>query len=385
VAQVWLRRGEWHGLYLLDEEIVRGITPFLTQLGLTEDKPYTLVANLGKSFQGSNVLGMGFTMEPEEAQALIKKDPRNRDVLYPFLNGEDLNSRPDQSPSRWVINFHDWPLERAETYPDCIKIVREKVKPVRDLNIVKSRRELWWQFTRPVLVLYATISEMKRVLTIALTSRTCAFTFTSSNLVFSHATLVFAFDAACYFAVLQSSFHVEWAFFYGSSMKGDLRYTPTDCFENFPFPINMQSLDNIGEHFYDHRQSIMLMRWEGLTKTYNRFHDPQEVAEDIVKLRELHKEIDVAVARAYGWNDLEMGHGFHETKQGLRYTISEEARREVLGRLLKLNHERYAEEEALGLHEKGVKQKRKSKKNGKVNGTDKSIGLIGYQEELAFE
>ena len=75
---------------------------------------------------------------------------------------------------------------------------------------------------------------------------------------------------------------------------------------------------------------------------YNRFHDPQDTVEDIVKLREIHKEMDEAVARAYGWDDLVLGHGFHETKQGLRYTISEEARREVLRRLLQLNHERYA-------------------------------------------
>ena len=92
----------------------------------------------------------------------------------------------------------------------------------------------------------------------------------------------------------------------------------------------------------------MLARQEGLTKTYNRFHNPDEAAEDIQKLRQLHVEMDNAVAAAYGWTDLDLGHGFHETKQGLRFTISEPARREVLARLLKLNHERYAEEVARG-------------------------------------
>jgi hypothetical protein len=62
--------------------------------------------------------------------------------------------------------------------------------------------------------------------------------------------------------------------------------------------------------------------------------------------------MDHAVAAAYGWSDLKLNHGFHETKQGIRYTISESARREVLQRLLKLNHERYAEEEKQGLHGK---------------------------------
>ena len=96
----------------------------------------------------------------------------------------------------------------------------------------------------------------------------------------------------------------------------------------------------------------MSERQEGLTDTYNRFHDPNESSEDIQKLRQIHVEMDQAVAAAYGWTDLDLGHGFHDTKQGLRFTISEAARREVLARLLRLNHERYAEEVRQGLHEK---------------------------------
>ncbi len=130
----------------------------------------------------------------------------------------------------------------------------------------------------------------------------------------------------------------------------------------------------------------MLSRQEGLTKTYNRFHDLQEMAGDIVQLRALHKEMDEAVAQAYGWDDLALGHGFHETKQGLRYTISEEARREVLDRLLQLNHERYAEEVALGLHDKGAK-KGKGKGKGKLasNGSGVRDEGEGVQGKLAFE
>jgi len=100
------------------------------------------------------VLGMGFVLEPEEAQALIAKDPRNREALFPYLNGEDLNSRPDQSPSRWVINFHDWPLEKAESYPDLMQIIREKVKPEREKQNDKGGREVWWRFLRPRPELY---------------------------------------------------------------------------------------------------------------------------------------------------------------------------------------------------------------------------------------
>lgn len=130
----------------------------------------------------------------------------------------------------------------------------------------------------------------------------------------------------------------------------------------------MDGLDDIGEQYYNHRQAIMQARQEGLTKTYNRFHDPYEHDPAIGKLRELHKEMDEAVARAYGWEDLKLEHGFHETKQGLRYTISEAARREVLDRLLLLNHQRHEEEVKAGLFEKGAKANGKGRAKKKAGG-----------------
>jgi hypothetical protein len=110
---------------------------------------------------------------------------------------------------------------------------------------------------------------------------------------------------------------------------------------------------------------MMVDRKQGLTKTYNRFHDPDETSADIQKLRELHVGMDNAIAAAYGWTDLDLGHDFHETKQGVRYTINEPARREVLARLLKLNHERYAEEVKQGLHNK--KKAKGSQKRAPIN------------------
>jgi hypothetical protein len=72
--------------------------------------------------------------------------------------------------------------------------------------------------------------------------------------------------------------------------------------------------------------------------------------------------MDQAVAAAYDWSDLDLGHVFHETKQGVRYTISESARLTVLDRLLALNHQRYEEEVKAGLHEKGAKKAKKAKR-----------------------
>ncbi len=178
------------------------------------------------------------------------------------------------------------------------------------------------------------------------------------------------------FAVLQSNAHYHWVWHYCSTMRTDLNYSPSDGFETFPFPPFLKPhtpLPTIGEAYHAHRRQVMLVRHEGLTKTYNRFHNSDESASDIQKLRDLHVEMDTGVATAYGWDDLDLGHGFHETKQGTRFTISEAARREVLARLLKLNHERYAEEVAQGPHDKKGKPKAAGRKGKKSSSSEEPM------------
>jgi hypothetical protein len=350
VAHVWFRKGPWSGSFLLDDAEVVGITSQLQPPGSVSGRPFRLAANHGKSQIGSYVLGMGFVLEPYGAQRLLDKDPRNRDVLFPYLSGEDLNSRWDQSPSRWVINFRDWPIEKTMEYPDCFEIVERLVKPDRARlangdATARDRAKRWWQFARPSLNLYATLAAFERVLARARVSSHPTTTFMPSDCVFSEQTVVVASSANAYFSALQSTFHGDWYRNYGSTLETRLRYTPSDCFETFPFPQSLDALESIGGCYHSHRRDIMVARREGLTTTYNRFHSPHEVSHDITTLRALHIEMDHAVAAAYGWADLDLGHGFHETKQGNRYTISEAARREVLDRLLALNHERHAVEE----------------------------------------
>jgi hypothetical protein len=370
VSVVHLSRGALGGAHQLDERPVKRITPLLDSAEVL-GSPKRLAANAGKSFQGSIVLGMGFVLTPEEAQALIEKDPRNKEVLFPYLNGEDLNSRPDQSPSRWVINFFDWPLEKAQEYPDCFQIVEEKVKPERTRKKSDGSFQLryplpqkWWIYGEKRPALYRTIAPLERVLVVPLTTKFLSFSFAVPTIVYAHACGVIAFEGSDYFAVLQSSIHDIWARKHGSTLETRLRYTPADVFETYPFPLllSQSSLKNLGELYHEHRRQIMLARQEGLTATYNRFHNPKEKSADIARLRQLHVEMDNAVAAAYGWGDLDLGHGFHETPQGVRYTISEEARGEVLRRLLRLNHERYEEEVRQGLHDKKKSKASKGKK-----------------------
>ena len=125
-------------------------------------------------------------------------------------------------------------------------------------------------------------------------------------------------------------------------MRTDIRYTPTDCFETFPQPELTDAVGILGGELNDHRSALMLDRQEGLTKTYNRVHDPDEHADDIAQLRELHVELDYAVRDAYGWTDLDLGHGFHETKFGTRFTFAPARARRCSTGSLELNHERYA-------------------------------------------
>ena len=415
VNVVHIFRGDYRGEKCLDGRPAPQISALLDDMP-SIGPPQRLKANTNLSFIGSYVLGMGFTMTPEEAQALIGRDPRNADVLFPYLNGQDLNSHPEQQPSRWVINFFDWPLERsapgswvtagdkqrkawlrsgrvprdypdpvAADYPDCLAIVRERVYPERRKNRNKQRREIWWRFTRPTIELYATIAPLQRVLVVAQTSRTLAFAFVPKGWVYAMMTIVFAFEQDWQFAVMQSAVHEIWARRYASTMKQDLRYTPSDVFETFPFPDPqslVSNLQSVGSAYHTHRAALMRARWEGLTTTYNRFHDPDESAADIARLRELHVAMDQAVAAAYGWEDLELGHGFHETEQGVRFTIREAARRQVLTRLLELNHQRYAEEVAAGLHGKkgshrgGKTPRRKSGKGSKKDAPNRQLGLF---------
>ncbi|MFC5947041.1 Eco57I restriction-modification methylase domain-containing protein [Pseudonocardia lutea] len=339
---------------LVDGLSVTEISSSLEAAARVTGTPKRLAANSKIAFQGSNVLGLGFTLLPEEARRLIAADSSNRHVLFPFLNGQDLNSSPSGSASRWVINFRDWSESEAQRFPDCYRQVRELVKPERALNNDRRRREFWWQFTRPALDLYEAISDLPRVIALTLVSKVGIPLMVNTKQVFSHKLAVFASDRPELLAVLSSDLHNWWARAWGSTLESRLNYSPSDVFETFPLPTSTQEMRELGERLDSFRRDVMLARQTGLTKTYNLVFDPSVHEEDIVELRRIHKAIDEATVRAYGWDDLldKLDHGFHPAGRDLRYTIGPAAQREILDRLLELNHERYAEEVRLGLHDK---------------------------------
>jgi hypothetical protein len=353
IAQVWLHQGPWGGSATLDNEPVQTITTTLESSSRAQGQPHRLAANSKRSFIGSLLNGIGFVLEPAEAIELLERDSRNADVLFPYLNGEDLNSRPDCSASRWVINFFDWTLDHAEEYPSCLEIINSRVKPIRErLKNKPKESKNYWLFERRAVDLYTAIKGMQRVLVIAQTSKTLQPVFVSNNQVFSHMIVVLSYGDTAHFSLLSSAFHYWWTISHSATIRTDIRYIPTDCFETFPQPVLSDALDVTGAALDTHRRQLMLNHREGLTATYNRVHYPKEDVADIAELRRLHVELDYAVADAYGWNDLVLDHDFWETRQGMRFTIGPEARVEVLDRLLELNHACYNEEIRMGPHTK---------------------------------
>jgi hypothetical protein len=292
---------------------------------------------------------MGFTMEPGEAERLIARDARNRDCLFPYLNGEDLNTHPEQRPSRWVINFFDWPLERAEQYPELIEIARRLVKPERAKLKRARRRKRWWIYGENTPGLYSAIRPLRRVLLRARVSEFHMMHLVPNGWVYSDQAVVFGFDDYYHFALLQSNVHEAWVRRNASTMRTDIRYTPTDCFETFAFPQTpaesaRAEAERLGDAYHEHRRHIMHSRQLGLTKTYKLFHSPHCAEADIIRMRELHAAMDCAILACYGWTDIDPGHGFHQSERGqTRYTITPLIRREILRRLLELNLEVYNE------------------------------------------
>ena len=222
---------------LLDDHPVAAIS---SRLDAEEEiEPQRLKPNEGKGFRGTATRGIGFVLEAAEAEALLARDPRNADCLFPYLNGDDLNTHPVQQPGRWVICFHDWDLARAQQYPDLLRIVEERVKPEREaLHRPGDRRikELWWQFEGYRAGMRHAIAPLRRVLARSRVSELHMLAFVPKGYVYGDAIVVFAFDDDYHFALLQSGVHEAWVWRQASSLESRNRYTPTDCFATFPFP-----------------------------------------------------------------------------------------------------------------------------------------------------
>jgi hypothetical protein len=314
---------------------------------------------------------------------LITEDPRNAERIWPYIGGEEVNNSPTHAHHRYVINFEDFSLSRgpslprwdecnekerrefvrsgivpadyldpvAADWPRLLSILERNVRPLRDLDNRDSYRRYWWRFAERRGSLYVAIKHLDRVLVRSLTSTNFpCFVLKEPKFVFDQTLIVFTDRTFSSFVFLSSRTHEVWAQFFGATFKDDGRYNIESCFEPFPFPLNSHGrIEPIGKEYYEFRASLMIERNEGLTKIYNRFHDPEERSNAIGELRRLHDAMDRAVLDAYGWTDirptcefeLEWEEGEADSgrrrKKPWRYRWPEPVRDEVLARLLALN------------------------------------------------
>ncbi len=334
------------------------------------------------SFQGCTILGIGFTLDiatelENMKKSLISENCDPKKILFPYLNGDDLNTTYNQSATRYVINFSDWPLKRAnknklslsdnnkgirdleknlvvagianhdyknevaEDFPSALLRIEKLVKPERELNIGKHSTadgyaKYWWRFGshRPGLI--SSIKTLSKVIAIPQTFAHWVLDLQNTKQVFSHTLIIIPSESIIIFSVLQSHVHEFWIEMNCSTLgKGKTRrYSSTTCFSTFPFPRpsreQLQILNSLGEKYLAMRKSICLERNIGLTKVYNLFHneklsnsettDKQNPPfDDIYALRNLHKQINEAVLAAYQWQDIELGMDFYEGQDAGKY------------------------------------------------------------------
>jgi len=352
VSHIWLANAVGPSVY----------TPSLDLASRVPGNPKILSKNAGQAFIGSIPIGEGFFLPASEATALIAEDAELAEVVRPSLTGQDLAAIPDQQSPRWVIYMGERDEEEARKYRRAFEILERRVYPERCLkDALKYPRmvEEWWKFWNSRADLFELLEKSERVLVAPRVAKWWAVSWMRADVIFTDKVVAFAVADDFVASVLSSTIHEAWARKWSSTLETRLNYAPTDCYQTFVFPRKDERVAEVGRVFVELRHAVMQKEWLSLTSVYNRIHEQPEDRSDVIEeLRRLCTELDRAVADAFGWTDLELDHDFRETPLGLRYTISDGVKTEVLDRLLDLNHARYDEEVAAGLHD----GKRASKK-----------------------
>jgi hypothetical protein len=437
VSLVTIFKGKWYKNSVLDGRIVKIINSRFEESQTSAD-PKILSVNEDIVFKGSSLLGDGFIITKEVAGQLTALNSKNLEVLQPILNGNDINEQFEIGrTSNYVINFKEWPITKAKLYPDCFKILENTVAKQRKLLASKSKvlaslAENFWIFERTRKKLYTEVAKYNKCYVVSLTTKFLSFISVKPSYVFTQALYVVIPKRKGLFAFIQSTIHSEWAWQNSSTMgSSTLRYTPTSAFQTFPFPESniktvYEDLESLGDIYHEHRRKLMLSMKLGLTKTYNAFHaeeikgvissatiecldkkvierkygkeiwnlwnhlsktpnscNIEHATSGIIKLRELHMQMDNKVLEAYGWIDIQLRHNFYKMdylpeNDHIRFTIHPDARKEVLKRLLELNHKIHEQEVKAGLWDnKGKKKKSSSEEEmSEVNEGEVDFGLF---------
>ncbi|MBV8594584.1 MAG: class I SAM-dependent DNA methyltransferase, partial [Caulobacteraceae bacterium] len=314
-------------------------------IGAPLEAAHPLRANEGLCSRGMSLHGAGFIVSPSTAHNLgLGRIPGLDKHIRPYLNGRDLTQR---SRGQMVIDLFG--LTEAEVrrcFPAVYQHVLLHVKPERDHNNRASYRDAWWIFGEPRRELRPALKGLSRTICTFETGKHRPFVFVPADVLPDNMLVCIASDDAFHLGVLSSRLHVVWALAAGGRLGvgNDPRYNKTRCFDPFPFPTptdaQAQTIRDLAEELDTHRKTrLAAHKHLTLTALYNvlaairagttlteaerDIHDAGQVS----ILRTLHDRLDAAAAAAYGWP-------------------ADLAEADILARLVALNTERRAEEEA---------------------------------------
>jgi hypothetical protein len=283
------------------EEITESIAASLRPHSIAVERTEPLAANNNLAFFGPIPGGEGFILGADEATQLLAGKPEEwKGVIRPYLIGKDLTDSPVQSPSRWIIDFAHRSLEDAGLFPEALAIVRERVKPQRDNVARPTYRRNWWRFSEPLRAMREAVAPLSRYIASPAQAKRIMPSFISVDVCPSNLVTVFALSEDYHLGVLASFAHDRWLRGGWSTLEDRLRYTPSTVFATFPWPSpgapEREAVAEAARELLDTRTTLCSEHEVGLTKLYNRFEDGAFSA-----LRTRHRELDRAVANAYGW------------------------------------------------------------------------------------
>jgi type II restriction/modification system DNA methylase subunit YeeA len=314
----------------LDGKPVSSINPDLTShANVSQAK--TLTENLGVAFIGVQPGGSFDIPKKQALEWLDLPNPdglSNSDVLKFFLGGRDIT---DDSSERFIIDFNQMNFEQANQYIAPFAFVEAEIKPIRDKNKDKSSREKWWTHQRSRPEFRKAIDQMPRYMATVRHMKHRIFIWVDSDVIPDSALTVIASYSITMFAVLNSSVHILWAVRMGTflGVGNDSRYTPTTCFETFPFPhpdpTQCAAIEKAAIYLEQCRAHLK-GKGKTLTEAYNALEDCRKKpspTHEAYTLMDAHERLDKTVYAAYGWT----------------YPLSED---DILEKLLALNLERAA-------------------------------------------
>lgn len=342
VSQFSIWKGTWNGKYHLSSVQVPSIS---AGLDAVPDFRVGKIRSMEKrKSDGFKLMGEGFVLSEPEMREVYAQDADADKIIRPYFGGDDIVELPCLKPYRWVIDFEDKTEKEALQWPFAFNRVVQLVKPFRDGQTGQIHQDCFWKFwdMRPKLrrvqitaVPYLVMSSVSKYIVVRRYVGKAGFNQKTKAIFYS--------DFAS-FGVLQSTVHDVWARWASGSRGITLSYSTSKALDTFPMPDRVNSeLEEGGRRYYEFRDEVLISRNIGPTTLYNETHSKEVHTDDVQKMRALLVEMDCQVVTAYGWDDLELAHGFYEVPylpdhDRLRFTVSEKARLEIINRLVGLNN-----------------------------------------------